>query len=153
MNGMSREIEDSDSQDLGATVAEAVIDVWNSIDDFRRLHWSMPNALRLPMRGSEIGAVLFKHLGEIFSDDVLGAAEFAHVAAVHPKGAIADGFHFRDGVRDEENGDALFAQLIYFAHTALVEIDVANGERFVDEKNFRIDVDCDRKCQTNSHAT
>jgi hypothetical protein len=39
-----------------------------------------------------------------------------------------------------------------FAHAALAEIDVADGEGFIDEKDIGVDVDGDGKGEADGHA-
>ena len=56
------------------------------------------------------------------------------------------------GVRDEQDGDAARAQLVHLAHAALAEIDVADGQRFVHQQDFRIDVDGHGERQAHHHA-
>ena len=44
------------------------------------------------------------------------------------------------------------AQLVNFAHAALAEVDVADRESFIDQENFRIQMDGDGESEANDHA-
>ena len=81
-----------------------------------------------------------------------GVAQFHDASMIEPHGAVADGFHVGDGVGDEEDGDAARAQLMHLAHAALAEIDIAHGQGFIHQQNFRIDIDGDGEGQAHHHA-
>ena len=91
MDGMSGEIEHGDPDDFGAAVAKTMVDVRDGIDDFRRLHRSVRDPLGLAMQRGEIGAVFFKHRGQVAIHYVFRAAKLAHASSIHPESAIADG--------------------------------------------------------------
>src|ERR1019366_6568076 len=103
-----------------------------------------PSCMRtaMPMISARaVGGVLFDHGGHVFGDDAVGLADFDEAAFVEPHDAVADGLDVGHGVGDEQDGDVALAQLVDLAHAALAEIDVADGEGFVNEQDFRIDAD------------
>jgi hypothetical protein len=55
-------------------------------------------------------------------------------------------------VRDEQDGHAARAELVHLAHAALAEVDVADGERFVNEQDFGVYVDGNGEGQAHDHA-
>ena len=55
-------------------------------------------------------------------------------------------------VRYQEHGDVLAAQLFEFLHAPAGEDRVADGQRFIDDQDFGIDVNRGGKCQANVHA-
>ena len=55
-------------------------------------------------------------------------------------------------MRDEQDGNAARAQFVNFAQAALAEINIADGQSFVHQQYFRINVDRDRECQPHHHA-
>src|ERR1017187_1230221 len=145
--------EDRDADDFGAGVAVAVIDIGNGADDFG-------SARRAGGGGhcdaggfaEAIGGVLLDHGGHVFGDDAVGLADFDETAFVEPHDAVADGLDVGHGVGDEQDGDAALAQLVDLAHAALAEIDVADGEGFVDQQDFGIDADGYGEGQAHHHA-
>ena len=72
--------------------------------------------------------------------------------AVQPKRTIADRLDSSLAMRNEQNGDTIFAQLVYLAHAALVEVNIADRECFVDQQDFRIDMNRNRERQAHRHA-
>ena len=133
MEGAAVGIGGLDADDLRAGVAVAVIDVGNAGDEFGGLRGGggLGRCVFGAREAEELG-VLFDHVGEVFGDHEFGFAEFADVAVVEPHRAVADGFDVADGVRDEEDGHAFGAEFMHLSHAALAEIDVADGEGFVD---------------------
>ena len=74
-------------------------------------------------------------------------------AAVEQKdGAMRELLHQTQIVRDEEHGDFALAQFFEFADAAVGEDGIADGQRFVNDQNVRIDMDCGGKCQPHIHA-
>ncbi len=53
---------------------------------------------------------------------------------------------------DKENRDAARAQLVDLAQAALPEVDVADRQSFVNEKNLGVHVDGDGESQPDDHA-
>src|SRR5262249_36239540 len=100
----------------------------------------------------EISRILLRHRGKIFRDDAVGLAHVYQATVIEPEDAIADSFHVADCVRYEQDRNAARAEFVYLAHAALAEVDVAARERFVDEQNLRIDVNCHGERQANYHA-
>ena len=81
-----------------------------------------------------------------------GSPISTHAAVVQPERAVADGLHVGHRVRDEQNGDAARAQLVHLAHAALAEINVAHGQGFIHQQDFRIHVDGHGERQPHHHA-
>ena len=137
----------------GAAVAEAVVDIGDGLDDLGRLH--RPAAARLRIGGGfeqQVGGILLGHRGEVFGDHAVGFADIDHAAVIEPQDAVADGLDVADGMRDEEDGDAALAEFVDLAHAALAEVDVADGEGFIHQQDFGIDVDGDGEGQAHHHA-
>ena len=51
---------------------------------------------------------------------------------------IAQAKDFLEAMRNVNDSDAALLQFVNLAHAALTEIDVADGERFVDEEDFGV---------------
>ena len=85
-------------------------------------------------------------------DDVIACAELPHSTRVQPHSAVADRFDFAHGMRHEKDGHATTSHFMNLTHAALAEIYVANRERFVDQENLGIDVDCYGERQPDCHA-
>src|ERR1035437_7616409 len=142
-----------DADDVGASIAVAVVDVGDGVDDFGGEGWSGIAMLVVHTAAAQsIRGILLHHGGHVAGDDAIGLAELDQSAFVEPEDAIADGLDVGDGVGDKEDGDAAGAQLMHFAHAALAEINIAHGEGFIHEEDFGIDVDGDGEGQTNDHA-
>src|SRR5271154_6540308 len=65
MDGVTGEVEHRDPDDLRAAISKTMVDVRNSVNYFRRFHWSARDALSVPMEGSEVSAVFLIHRSEI----------------------------------------------------------------------------------------
>ena len=100
----------------------------------------------------QVCGILLHHGRQVFGHHAIGFADFAHAAVIQPQGAVADGLHVGDGVRDEQDGDAARAQFVDLAHAALAEIDVADGQRFVHQQDLGIHVDGHGERQPHHHA-
>lgn len=150
--GLAVFIEDGDTDDFGAAVAVAVVDVWDGGDELGGL------ALRAGLVFAVFGLVLDEagilgvHLGEVFTDDEVGSAEITNAAAVEPEDTVADGFDVTHGVADEEDSDAMLAEFMDLTEAALAEVNIADSEGFVDEENFWIDMDGDGEGEAHGHA-
>src|ERR1035437_6931669 len=146
-------VEHGDADDRGAAIAETVIDIGDGFDDFGGCHET--GAAGLGIGGGfekEVGGILLGHGGEVFGDHAIGFADVDHAAVIQPEDAVADGLDVADGVGDEEDGDAALAEFVDLAHAALAEVNVADGEGFIDEEDFGIDIDGDGEGQAHHHA-
>ena len=99
-----------------------------------------------------IHPILLRHRCEILGDNQIRSSERFDDALLQPHGSIAERLDVAGGVRDEQNRDAALPELVHLAHAPLAEIDVAHGERFIDQQDFRIDVDRHRERQPDDHA-
>ena len=153
VEGTAIGVGDLDADNLRAGIAVAVVDVGDAGDEFGGLRGGggLGRCVFGAGEAEELG-VLFDHVGQVFGDDQFGFAEFADVAVIEPHGAVADGFDVADGVGDEEDGHAFGAEFMHLSHAALAEVDVADGECFVDEEDLRVDVDGDGEGEADGHA-
>lgn len=101
----------------------------------------------------EVGGILLRHRREVSGYDDIGGSDVADMAFVEPEGPVADRFDVTHGMGDEDDGNPALAEFVDFAHTALAEVDVAYRESFIDEEDFRIDVDSDGEGETDRHST
>ncbi len=152
-NGVERaagDIANADADNLCATVAGTAVDEGDPLDDFHRC---IDGRRRMVLQVDFAVVRVFRGHGcQVLRDDRIGFAQGHGFPVVEPQPAVAQGFYFGSGVRDEQDGDALRAKLVDFSHAALAEIDVPYGERFVDQENFGIHIDGDGERQTDDHA-
>ena len=100
----------------------------------------------------QIGGILLGHRGQIFGNHAVRFADIDHAAVIEPQDAIADRLHVADGVRNEQDGDTALAEFVDLAHAALAKVNVADGQRFIHQQDFRIDIDRDGEGQAHHHA-
>src|SRR5271165_2029153 len=118
-------------------------------DDFP----AVESALRVGVRmaGSmAIGAA--GHSGFVGGDDFVGVAVLADLAVVDPDYAVAESADLVELVGDEDHGTAGAGHVAHFAEAFFLEIDVADGQDFVDEEDFRFEVGGDGEGQADVHA-
>src|SRR5262245_15915945 len=127
-----------------------MVDVRDAVGDFGGVRGRRGAVRRLFQ--VQVGGVLFYHRSEVFGDDQLGVAQVHHAAVVEPHDSVGDGLDVAGGVGDEHDGDAPGAELVDFAHAALAEVDIAYGQGFVYQQDFRIDADGYGERQTHGHA-
>ena len=115
-----------------------------------------PSEMVSARRGREavfhVGGILHGHGGQVFDHHRLGVSQGPDVSPVEPEAAVADCFDVADGVRDKEDSDSFGPEFVDFSHAPLAEIDVSNGEGFVDQKDFGIDMDGHSEGQADGHS-
>ena len=67
--------------------------------------------------------------------------------------AISEAFDNAKVVRNEKDGDFAGFQFFQFANAAIGEDGVAHSQSFVDDEDFRFDVDSSGEGKANIHAT
>ena len=85
-------------------------------------------------------------------NDFVGVAVFADLAIIDPDDAMTEAANLIKLVADEDDGAAGTGDVAHFAETFFLEIDVADGEDFIDEKNFRLEMGGDCKGEADVHA-
>lgn len=142
-----------DADDLRAGVAVAVIDVGDAGDEFGGLRGGGGLGRRVFGAGeAEELRVFFDHVCQVLGNYEFSFSELADLAVVEPHGTVADGFDVANGVRDEEDRDAFGAEFVHLSHAALAEVDVTDGEGFVDEEDLGIDMDGHGEGEADGHA-
>ena len=65
----------------------------------------------------------------------------------------AEGFDLGEAMGDEDGSDVFGGLKLFHSLKAFgLKVGVTNGEDFINEENFRVDVDGDREGQTHVHA-
>src|SRR5258707_12153501 len=78
------------------------------------------------------------HSGFVGGDHFVSGAVLAKAAVVDPDDAVAEAANLIELMRDEDDGAAGAGDVAHFAETFFLEIDVADGEDFIDEENLRL---------------
>src|SRR6516225_1651928 len=78
------------------------------------------------------------HGGFVSRDDFVGVAFLADAAVVDPDDPLAEAANLVELMGDEDDGVAGAGHVAHFAQALFLEVDVANGEDFVNDKNFRL---------------
>ena len=104
------------------------------------------------MLRSLAGALAIEHEADVLIDGVFRRALHDDFSVEHEGGAIGQTFDQTKIVRNKEDRDVLAAQLFKFLHASAGEDGVADGERFVDNQDFGIDVNGSGKGQADVHA-
>src|SRR5579883_633748 len=136
-------VEQSNVDDLRLERAEAVlVQVQGDAGGrYKRLHRRRRAARGL---GVHVGAVLGKDFGRI--------AQRRGAAAPDPERATAKRLDLRQIMADEHDGAALRPELLDLLETFLLEGHVADGQRLVDQQDFRIDMNGGGEAETELHA-
>ena len=92
------------------------------------------------------------HFGFVGGGDLVGIAVEADGAGIDPDGAVAQAADLVELVGDEDDGAALAGDIAHFAETFFLEIDIADGEDFVDEEDFGLEMGGDGKGEADVHA-
>src|SRR5215472_14492381 len=82
----------------------------------------------------------------------MGRPVLANLAVVDPDDALAKAANLIELMGDEDDSAADAGDVAHFSEAFFLEIDVADGEDFVHEQDFRLEVGGDGKGQTNVHA-
>ena len=143
-------VADGDAENFGPAVAEAMVDVGDFVDDFGR--GLVVAGMGMSRRRGPDTARPSDHRGKVLADHQVGFSDGAHAPVIQPEGAIADGLDIAGGMGDEQDGDSARAELMNFAHAAVAEVDIADRESFIDQKNFRIEMDGDGEREAHDHA-
>src|SRR5260370_958763 len=85
-------------------------------------------------------------------DDFMGGAVLANGGGVNPDDAMAEAADLIELMGDEDDGAAGAGDVTHFAHALLLKTDVADGEDFIDEENFRLEMGGDGEGQAHVHA-
>src|SRR5205085_9247615 len=71
---------------------------------------------------------------------------------LHPDRVVREAADQAEIVRNENDRDPLLLELLNPANTPLLEEEVANGQRFVDDENIRIHMDGHREGEPDKHS-
>src|SRR5260370_41462229 len=82
-------------------------------------------------------AVATGHSGFVSGDDFVSGAVVAHGTGVDPHNAVAEAANLVELMGDEDDGAARAGDVAPLAEAFLLEVDTADGECFLDEKDFR----------------
>src|SRR2546425_774910 len=75
------------------------------------------------------------HGGFVGGGDFVGGAILADLASIDPDDAVAEAANLVELMGDEDDSAAGAGDVAHFAEAFFLEIDVADGEDFVDEKD------------------
>src|SRR5579884_2778294 len=92
------------------------------------------------------------HGGFVGGGNFVGAAGLADLARVDPEDAIAEAADLIELMGDEDDGAAGAGDVAHFAEAFFLEVDVADGEDFIDEEDFGFEVSGDGEGETDVHA-
>src|SRR5882672_10185472 len=90
---------------------------------------------------------------DIALDGVLGAAFKGDVSAFEENTLLTEAKNGRDVMRDKKNRSAAFAELAHLVEALLLKRHVADGQSFVDDEDFGIEMCRDGKAQPDIHPT
>ena len=100
----------------------------------------------------DVCGVFLGHPGEVFADHRGRVADLDDTPLVEPQGFGPDGFDIGHAVGHENDRCLLAAELVDLPHTALAEIVVADRKDFVDQQDFRVDVNRHGESQPHQHS-
>lgn len=96
-------------------------------------------------------ASALQHFAAVLRKDLLRFAVFPHGAVFQPDRARAVSAHGLS-VRNDQKGKPGGAELVQLCITFFCEGDISDGEDFVDQQNFRGQIDRDGKAEAGEHA-
>src|SRR5207248_7624159 len=82
----------------------------------------------------------------------MGGAVLADAAVVNPQDALAEAANLVELMGDEDNGAAGAGDVAHSAEAFFLKVDVADGEDFVDQEDFRLEMCGDGESQADVHA-
>src|SRR5580704_9259796 len=85
-----------------------------------------------------IRAVTGKHSRFVGSKHIVCAAVESDCTVIYPNNTMAKPANLIHLVRYQDNGAACAGNIAHFAKALFLEVDVADGEDFIDEENFRL---------------
>src|SRR4029077_12472938 len=107
-----------------------------------------PRAVRrsisVPPAGGECGFV--------FAENYAGRSGFVDLAIFQPEDALAEAANLIHLVADENDRPSAFRDILHLAQTFFLELEVADSEYFIYEKNFRLERGGHGKCQPHLHS-
>src|SRR6266849_1488814 len=109
------------------------------------------------VRAATQRALFDKHIGGghfafVRADDFRGGTGFTHSASIEPNDALAEAANLVQLMADKDNRAAGAGYVSHFPQTRALKFDVADGENFIDQQNFRFKVRGNRKGQAHKHA-
>src|SRR6266852_3982221 len=99
--------------------------------------------------GANGSALAFAHGGLVGVDNRFRRAVLADGSGVNPDDAMAEAANLVELMADEDNRAAGAGHVAHFAEALVLEVDVADGEDFIHEENFRLKVRRDGKHQAD----
>src|SRR5690242_8710976 len=92
------------------------------------------------------------HGGFVGGDNFVGGPVLANMAVVDPHDAVAEAANLIELMGDQHDGAAGAGDIAHLAKALFLEIDVADGEDFVDEEDFWLEVRGNGESQADVHA-
>ena len=134
-----------------------------AIPDSKRLAWKLPRCLGIHGNKfdipesltigpkADIRAGVSFNGAEVSANGFLDGAIEAYCAVLQQDPACAE--HLEDGhvVTDKEHGAPLVCHILHFVEALALEVCIPNREDFIHNKDFRVEVCGDGKCEPNVH--
>ncbi len=92
------------------------------------------------------------HCSQVFRNNLIGLPLQIDGAVVHPDRPVGQSPDGIQVVRHKDDRDATALHLKDFPHAALLEVVVADRQRFIDDEDVGIHMNCHCECQTDKHA-
>ncbi len=92
------------------------------------------------------------HGGFVGGGDFVGIAVLAHGGGVNPDDAVAQAADLIELVADQDDGAAGTGNVPHLPQAFFLEIDVADGQDFIHQQDFRLKMRGDGEGQTDVHA-
>src|ERR1700674_2835185 len=103
-------------------------------------------------RGFVTVTVSAGHGSFVGADDFVCGACAASLSIVDPHDALAESANLIELVRDEDDGAARAGNVAHLAEAFFLEVDVADGEDFINEKDFGFEMGGDGEGEAHVHA-
>ena len=88
----------------------------------------------------------------VCSPDLSGRALTPNLAAVDPENALAEAADLIHLMADEDDRAAALGNFLHLAEAFLLEFEIADGEHFIHQQNFRFEMRRDGKGEAHLHA-
>src|SRR5258707_5943061 len=111
----------------------------------------LPLRVNLWMGVSSV-TVAASHGGLVGRDYLMGVAVHTNGAGIDPDDAVAETSNLIELMGDEDDGTAGVRHVAHFAQAFLLEVDVADGEHFVYQKNLRLEVGGNAEGEADIHT-
>src|SRR6266700_1353244 len=111
-----------------------------------------PKKLCPAARNPVTGQARVRHFCFVSTNYITGRACLPDGPTIDPEDTVAEAANLVELMRDKDDGAAGASDVAHSAETFALKFDIADGEDFVDEEDFRLEMGSDGEGQADVHA-